>query len=181
MRTDRSWPLGLAALLCIIALAVFLHGQPEPLVVAPPAVHGVFSGQFEPAPMFGKGDKPVLRNGHSYDAEHKTFTFTRPNGEVVTVFAGATTDGASIPRPLWWLLPPDGAYLKAAAVHDAGYKSIGRFDFHGKVGRSRAAPYTRAEVDKILDEGMQALGVPAWQRLLIYGGVRAGGWMGWGF
>ena len=36
----------------------------------------------------------------------------------VTVPAGFITDGASVPRLLWWLFPPVGRYFLAAVVHD---------------------------------------------------------------
>lgn len=31
---------------------------------------------------------------------------------------GFVTDGASVPRALWWLFPPTGRYFLAAVVHD---------------------------------------------------------------
>ena len=39
-------------------------------------------------------------------------------GESISVPAGFPTDLASIPRPLWWILPPTGDYLPATIVHD---------------------------------------------------------------
>jgi len=36
----------------------------------------------------------------------------------IDVPKGFITDGASIPRGLWWLFPPVGRYFKAAVVHD---------------------------------------------------------------
>lgn len=35
-----------------------------------------------------------------------------------TVPAGFITDGATVPRWLWWLFPPVDRYFPAAAVHD---------------------------------------------------------------
>ena len=36
----------------------------------------------------------------------------------IKVPAGFITDGASVPRALWWLFPPTGRYFQAAVVHD---------------------------------------------------------------
>ena len=36
----------------------------------------------------------------------------------MTVPPGFVTDGATVPRPLWWLFPPVGRYFLAAALHD---------------------------------------------------------------
>lgn len=38
--------------------------------------------------------------------------------ESIIVPTGFETDGASIPRPLWWFLPTWGRYSRAAVVHD---------------------------------------------------------------
>lgn len=97
------------------------------------------------------------------------------SGETVTVPAGATTDLASVPRLAWTLFPPDGAWLKAAVVHDYLYTSHGTCWFDGFNGRTRAKPYSRSECDGIFREAMGALGVPAWQRAVIYAAVRVGG------
>ncbi|KKL66348.1 hypothetical protein LCGC14_2145860, partial [marine sediment metagenome] len=43
--------------------------------------------------------------------------------EVVEVPQGFTTDFASVPRVVWWLIPPDGQYTQAAVVHDFLYFS----------------------------------------------------------
>lgn len=40
------------------------------------------------------------------------------SGRVISVPVGFVTDGASVPRPLWWLLPAWGRYSRAALIHD---------------------------------------------------------------
>lgn len=103
------------------------------------------------------------------------------SGEAITVPAGALTDLASIPRFAWSLgFPPDGAWAKAAVVHDFLYKTRGACTLNGAVWRTREAPYVRAEADRILREAMGVLGVPAWQRFVIWAAVRFGGARGWG-
>ena len=75
-------------------------------------------------------------------------------------------DGASVPQFLWWLYPPfDGDYDAAAVVHDYLYRFGG---------------VTRAEADAVLREGMEATGTAWRKRILIYAGVRVGGWKPWG-
>ena len=150
-----------------------------------------FGGKFELVPLPAGNGQLYQRNGHTYDGERSTITFRTDAGDEVTVFAGETTDGASIPPPLWWFMPPDGPYLLDAAFHDACYKSHGTFDWQPTInhrpvgalrhGRTRSAPYTREECDTdILDAAMRASHISIWRRWLIWDGVRLGGWLGWG-
>lgn len=84
------------------------------------------------------------------------------SGELVYVPAGYLTDGASVPRFLWGLIPPWGSYGQAAVVHDilCEYLSI------TKDGQPQ--PISRARCDEILLEAMEALGVPRAKRYAIY-------------
>lgn len=104
--------------------------------------------------------------------------------EQITVPQGAITDLASIPRPAWVLLPPDGPWTKAAVVHDFLYRTKGTCLWpagtHKRWVVCRTLDYTRAEADGILKEAMTAVGVPRWQRLVIWAAVRVGGGKGWG-
>ena len=83
----------------------------------------------------------------------------------VYVPAGYLTDGASVPRALWSLIPPWGRYGQAAVVHDivCEYLSI---TVDGEPVR-----VTREQCDQILLEAMTVLGVPAFQRQAIYQAV----------
>ena len=74
------------------------------------------------------------------------------------------TDFASVPRPLWALLPPWGRYGKAVVLHDWLYADQSR---------------KRKAADLILLEAMEVLGVGKLTRLAIYSGVRVGGWLAW--
>ncbi len=99
-----------------------------------------------------------------------------PEGiERVNLPAGFITDFASIPRPLWNLLPPTGPYGKAAVVHDWLYRR--RVITCGDLGKTRLVE--RSEADRILLEAMQVLNVNAVERGTIYAGVRVGGWVAW--
>ncbi|MEY2689723.1 MAG: hypothetical protein RL375_3922 [Pseudomonadota bacterium] len=76
--------------------------------------------------------------------------------------AGFETDFASIPRLFWTLVGhPAGRYAQAAVLHDYLY-------------RTGAVP--RREADRTFREAMDVLGVPAWQRWVMWAGVRVGGW-----
>jgi hypothetical protein len=147
-------------------------------VTAAPAVASPFAGKFELVPLFSVG-KPVLKNGHTDYAVRNDLVFRTAAGDHVTVFAGQVTDLASIPRAVWPLLPPDGPWALAAVFHDAGYRSCGTYRWPHRLGRTRSAPYSRAEVDDILLQAMTALDVPAWKRRLIWSAVRLFGGGGW--
>lgn len=77
--------------------------------------------------------------------------------ETITVPATFTTDFASVPRPLWAILPPHGKYAKAAVLHDWMYNN---------------AYKTKAYADKVFLEAMLVLGVPRRTAKAMYWFVR---------
>lgn len=83
--------------------------------------------------------------------------------------AGFKTDYASIPRVLWNVLPPVGAYDKAAVLHDHLYQT----------GKLHGLKVSRGEADAILREAMEVCQVSRVVRWAIYSGVRLGGWRFW--
>lgn len=91
-------------------------------------------------------------------------------GRRIIVPAFYVTDFASVPRCLWWLLPPWGRYLHAALIHDRLYQQ------HNS---GTATGLRRIEADRIFREVMVAAGVKPWMRWALYVGVRAGGWLYW--
>jgi hypothetical protein len=178
--TTRGRLAVVAGLLAVLALAFACHARAA-----------TFSGKFELVPLFAdckdKAGKavaktrcPVLRNGHQYYAARNPVSLKTDAGETVTFFAGQRTDLASIPQPVWWVLPPDGPWAEVALPHDACYRTKGTFQWYAHLGRTRAKPYTRAECDEILREGMVALQVPTWKRVVIFEAVRGFGGSGWG-
>lgn len=70
----------------------------------------------------------------------------------------------SVPRIFWRLLPPIGDYVAAAAVHDWLYQEQ-------KVSRKTA--------DQVFLAAMRDTNVPRWEQVLLYYGVRIGGWHAW--
>jgi hypothetical protein len=99
---------------------------------------------------------------------------------VITLQKGSITDLASIPRLVTNVYPPNGPWAMAALFHDLCYQTKGSFMMWGRPGHLRAKPYSRAECDEILRQGMVALQVSAFQRVTIYEAVRIGGGGGWG-
>ncbi len=74
------------------------------------------------------------------------------------------TDFASVPRLLWWLVPPLGRYAKATVIHDYLYVT-------GELSRALA--------DKVLYQAMLDLRVNVWLARIIHAAVRAWGFFYW--
>lgn len=108
--------------------------------------------------------------GKDYYRVLKSFRFYRSAEDRATwgyVPAGFLTDGASVPRPLWWLVPPWGAYGQAATLHDILCET--KTLFHNEI----PVTITRKEADTIFLEAMKATGVSWVTRTAMYGAVRA--------
>ena len=91
---------------------------------------------------------------------------------MITAPKGCVTDLASIPRPCWILLPPDGPWVKAAIIHDYLYATQGTGQLPPGVpgskqpkGITRPTPYTRSESDWILRDALRNRGVDVVRRL----------------
>jgi hypothetical protein len=78
---------------------------------------------------------------------------------------GFETDGASIPRFLWWLFNPMGRYAKAAILHDYRLKGI------RKLKGFKAYADTRKKVDKQFLAYMLELGVSRWRAYPMFWAV----------
>jgi hypothetical protein len=86
------------------------------------------------------------------------------SGETIHVPAGFLTDFASIPRPLWAILPRWGKYGNAAVLHDYLYW---------------VQTYPRKRADEIFLEAMAVLQVPWLTRKVMYRSVRLFGGIAW--
>ena len=84
----------------------------------------------------------------------------------VHVPVGFITDGATVPRLFWWLIPPLGQYGQAAVLHD--YLRAKRYVLRNAV----EVPITIKQTDDIFLEAMAALEVPVWKRYFMYAAVR---------
>lgn len=85
----------------------------------------------------------------------------------VTVPAGYLTDGASVPRLFWNIIPPWGPHGQAAVVHDL------LCEYLQLVDNGMPVSITRAECDRILLEAMEVLEVPWLRRRTMYAAVSA--------
>ncbi len=89
------------------------------------------------------------------------------SGKVIVVPAGFVTDGASIPRLLWALLPPTGGYLRAACLHDRLLRLIAE-------GTPDLYVPTRAIADRQFRLACRACGTGWLTSMILYAGVRIG-------
>lgn len=78
--------------------------------------------------------------------------------ETFVVPTGMSTDFASVPRPFVWLLPPYGAYTKAAILHDYLCQE--------------EAGVSRADADGLFRRAMRELDVPVIRRWMMWAAVR---------
>ena len=83
--------------------------------------------------------------------------------ETFSVPAGFTTDFASVPQSLTWLVPRYGRYTKAAILHDYLW------------AKCRKGEFDWADADGILRRTMRELDVPFLRRWLMWGAVRLAG------
>ncbi len=84
----------------------------------------------------------------------------------VIVPEGTISDGATVPRPLWWFLPPWGDRgTQAAILHDYLCE---RFD----AKRPVSGCDTRSKCDEQFRLALEALGVSSWRAWSAWAGVR---------
>lgn len=114
--------------------------------------------------------EPISVNVHSiplsnYWVVGETISFESDYiGRRITVPCGRITDFASVPRALWWYLPPAGILREGAVFHDELYRS-------GEVERWQA--------DRVFQEVLQYNRIPNYIIKQAFYGVRLGGWKGW--
>lgn len=83
----------------------------------------------------------------------------------VHVPAGYLTDGASVPRPFWSIVPPWGPYGQAAVVHDFLVDQLFYFV------KGERVTITRHHADRIFLEAMKVAGVSWLLRHVMYRSV----------
>jgi len=94
----------------------------------------------------------------------------RGSGRVILVSKGFTTDGSSIPRVLWSILPVWANDSRAGVIHDYLCYRIAANTPHPE------AP-TRDHADRIFFEAMEALNIGRVRKYVLYWGVRIGAWL----
>ena len=91
----------------------------------------------------------------------------RRSGRAIVVWKGFITDGPSIPRLMWSILPVWASWSRAGVIHDCLCYLLAINNPHPE------AP-TRADADRIFLEALEALNVGWVQRYALYLGVRVG-------
>ena len=99
----------------------------------------------------------------------KAFNFyleSPDSGKQIFVPAGFLTDGASVPRLFWNMIPPWGQYGQAAVLHDWLCENSYCLEsgFRKKLSRK--------EADDIFNEALLALDVPTWKRQVMVTAVK---------
>lgn len=89
--------------------------------------------------------------------------------EYVDVEDGFVTDGATIPRFLWSILPPIGEYTQATTLHDKLCTTYTKTKVIN--GVPVQVSITRKEIDAILKEALLVLEVTPWKIKFIMAGV----------
>lgn len=97
----------------------------------------------------------------------KFYTGNREDDAWVNVPAGYLTDGATVPRIFWSLLPPMGRYGAAAVVHDQLCEHPVLYV------KGTPVAIKRKQVDRIFNEAMKVAHVPRLTRWIMYTAVRA--------
>lgn len=98
-----------------------------------------------------------------------------PFGDLVNVWPYFVTDGATVPRLFWGIVPTWGRYGAATIVHDflCDGQPIQKKIRDNEFETIYEDYYpTRKEADQIFNQAMKVLKVPTWQRWLMYGAVR---------
>lgn len=109
---------------------------------------------------------PVLYGGEEKYQVSKAWTCY---GE--TIPEGLLVDGASVPRPAWWFMPPDGVHRAAALYHDWAYINRGKLR-NGTV-------LTRYQSDLAFYNLMIKGGITPARAGTAYNAVRGFGWQEW--
>lgn len=117
--------------------------------------------------------------GKDYWVLTKAFTYaigSKDSKDKVYVPEGYLTDGASVPRMLWSLIPPWSSYGQAAILHDylCEYGIATRWvEDASDSNRLIQLPIrlTRKQVDEIFEEAMLVLNVPKYKVKAIMLGI----------
>lgn len=119
-----------------------------------------------PAIQYAYGPSTIFgRDLYRVTEAFRYYVGTREDNTWVYVHAGYLTDGASVPKFVWSLLPPWGSYGPAVIIHDilCEYLTVTKNGLPCKISRK--------EADAILAEAMQVLEVPKLKQVLINAGV----------
>ncbi len=99
--------------------------------------------------------------------------FQLSNGDVITIPKGFVWDLSSVPRPLWWLLPPDGDFAPAYIIHDFLYILKNKFPYSRKFVDDEMYVWAKAS------NGTKKISARNADNYLRYKGVQAFGGLVW--
>lgn len=111
--------------------------------------------------------------GFNSKSKYRPLSFQLSNGDCIEIPKGFEWDGSSVPRFLWWLLPPDGDFEIGALIHDYLYI------------KKRELNYTREFADKEMLlwskalSGTNNLSLRNIDNYTRYYAVRLLGWIVW--
>lgn len=97
--------------------------------------------------------------GYRYYLGHKD------SDDYVDIETGFLTDGATIPRFAWWLLPPIDEYTQCTSLHDKLCTTY--YILRMVNGVETKVPVNRKQIDAILKESMDVLDVTPWKKNII--------------
>ena len=123
-------------------------------------------------------EKRRFRSGKDWWVVADPYTLkTAREGELL-VPTDFETDGASVPRMFWRMMPPMSEYTRIAVCHDYFYrfKGVCTWFFEGSTVETKI---TKARADEIFRDGMKYLEVTAWKIPVMYRAVRIGGGREW--
>lgn len=89
----------------------------------------------------------------------------------LTIPQGYVTDFSSVPRFLWWFIPPHGRAMAASVLHDYFYTNRPLQPSLG-VGPDARVEIERYIADRLFLENLQTSGIKKWQSVLMYWAVR---------
>lgn len=85
----------------------------------------------------------------------------------------STTNGLSVPRLFWAIIPPTGFDWYSGVLHDAGYRNFLEIKIDNKWIKFQG---TRKEIDHLLLEALYSQGASIILRSIVYMFVRLFGW-----
>lgn len=124
--------------------------------------------------------KPIVPLIPDRDAEEwftrEAVSFVIDDRYRIDIPEGFSTDGATIPKRLWWIVPPWGRHTMPSILHDYLYRV-------GKVLDTKTGDYLYAKrkfSDDLFVDVMKDYGVRLWKRAIFYFFVRSFGWLYYG-
>lgn len=104
----------------------------------------------------------------------KGLNITLSNGDIIKINKGFVWDLSSVPRFLWWLLPPDGDFEIASLIHDFLYINRNKFNYSRKFVDKEMLIWSKAANGTSSKFSIRNI-----DNYIRYYAVRAFGWIVW--